>query len=682
MYRRLSTAVLAASALLVAAPAARAAGWVTSGPLSPPGEVASTPQLAVTPSGERVIAWIQDQPNGFTPENVSIRVAPPGQDFGPTQTISAAPFALQMATAADGAVALAWAEGATRSLHVARLEPGQTTFTQAVPFTPPGNETPLDAAIAFRGGDVFVATVSEDLTGRQPNSVFVTSLAADSNVLTVDPGTGPSGALDHAENPAGQPQVFLESLHLAADATNVVVTWERSSEDLDDQHGHTAVEYAAGGDVFSMPFNADSQTSTGGFPPTMLNAVAVGGAHAYVLWTRAQATAISYQDLTGPATLHTIPSGGAFGVDDLRAAADGSGAFRVVWTTAPPNQDSSSVFSTVVEPGDAAQLSAPVTPIGIQRDIGDLAVASDGSTLVLPVRDSGGFNSGLQVFAALAAPGSAFGPLEDVSGLRDAPPNTEFEHAPSAFVGPGGRALALWSAADQTGTPNLRLFLSERDTTPPDLSNVNVPVSASIGEPVTLSATATDDLSTPTVTWDFGDGSQAQGASVTHVFGSSGAATVTVTATDSVGNTTSQTRVIAVTASNASGPGPDHVPPVISGLAASSRRFRVSRGTTAVVAASGARRGTSSSAGTIVRLRVSERATLVLTFTRRGRRQPSGTLVRISAGPGLAVVPFSGRIGGTALSPGKYVLSVVAIDGSGNRSTPVRISLTVVRGVR
>ena len=37
-------------------------------------------------------------------------------------------------------------------------------------------------------------------------------------------------------------------------------------------------------------------------------------------------TAISYQDLTGPATPHTIPSGGAFGVDDLRAAADGSGA--------------------------------------------------------------------------------------------------------------------------------------------------------------------------------------------------------------------------------------------------------------------------------------------------------------------------------------------------------------------
>ena len=202
-----------------------------------------------------------------------------------------------------------------------------------------------------------------------------------------------------------------------------------------------------------------------------------------------------------------------------------------MWTTEPPNQDSSSVFSTVASPGGAAQLPAPVTPIGIQRDIGDLAVASDGSTLVLPVRDSGGFNSGLQVFAALAAPGvRASGLYEDVSGLRDAPLNTEFEHAPSAFVASGGRALALWSAADQTGTPNLRLFLSERDTTPPSLSNINVPAAASTGQPVTLSATATDDLSTPTVTWDFGDGSQAQGASVTHVFGSAGAATVTVTA--------------------------------------------------------------------------------------------------------------------------------------------------------
>ena len=124
------------------------------------------------------------------------------------------------------------------------------------------------------------------------------------------------------------------------------------------------------------------------------------------------------------------------------------------------------------------------------------------------------------------------------------------------------------------------------------------------------------------------------------------------------------------------------MPPVISDLGASSRRFRVSRGSTAVIAASGTRRGNSSSAGTIVHLRVSERATLVLTFTGAGADSRAAHWCESAPGPGLAVVPFSGRIGGTALAPGKYGLSVVAIDGSGNRSRLARISLTVVRGVR
>ena len=48
--------------------------------------------------------------------------------------------------------------------------------------------------------------------------------------------------------------------------------------------------------------------------------------------------------------------------------------------------------------------------------------------------------------------------------------------------------------------------------------------------------------------WSFGDGQAAAGAAVSHAFGSAGAFDVTVTATDAVGNATSATRPVLITA--------------------------------------------------------------------------------------------------------------------------------------
>jgi hypothetical protein len=655
---------------------------VTSPPLSPADGVANFPQVTVTPSGERVIAWVQDQIDGFTGENVSIRTAEPGADFRPAQTIPGDPSNLQMATAADGTVAIAWIDLNSHSLHVARLVPGQSTFVEATPFVPPTGETPLSVSIAWSGTDLFAAGDAEVLGGSGSGSVWVTKLAAGSNALTVVPGADSGGSLEHRNNALDQPRVFFENVGIAADGNHVVVGWTRVSEDADDQHGQAAIHYALRAlNAFTAPFAPDSQTKAGSFPPDMLPAVAAGGGHEYVAWTRDGSPTISYQDLTNPVT-KTIDSGGAFSVEDLRAAADASGALTALWTTEPLNQDNESLFSTVVPAGGTPAPTRPVTPIGIERQIGDLAVAPDGSALALAVNEFGqGQATGVE--AALRAPGGGFGSVEQVSGTQEDHPNAIFEHPPSAFIG-AGQELALWSAADHTGALNLRIHLSERDSTPPTLSGISVPSAAVTGQPVTMSAAAQDSLSTPSVTWSFGDGSQASGATVSHVFGTSGALTVTVTARDSVGNTTSQTRVIAVTKAVRT-PVADTTPPVVSGLTASNPRFRVARGTTAVIANlrgtahAGRKHPKATPQGTTLRLRLSERATLAITLTRRGHRQPSATLVRFSAGPGAAGIAITGRIGATVLAPGTYVATVTAIDGAGNRSRPASVTLTVVR---
>jgi hypothetical protein len=656
--RRSLTALLAAGAALAAAPAAQAVGWVTSGPLSAPDSLAVFQQLAVTPQGTRVIAWVQQTPDGQS-ENVSFRIAAPGAGFGPTQTIAGVPSQLQIATAPDGTVALAWLDGSPfpSTVHFARLAPGATSFAEAKPFTPPGVEQPDSVKIAFSGSDVFAVVGTEQFNGGRATSLWAVKLPAGADTAVIEPGPGPGGTLDHGDNLNGQTQIVFNRPAIAADGDHVVVGWEHESENAQDTEGQTSIEYALRtGDSFGARFNIDSQTEPGAIPPTMLPAVAAGGGHVYVLWTRFRSGVINYLD-TADMTPKTIDSGGTF-VEDLQAGADGAGALVAAWTTEPPGTESNtSPFAIVVPAGAAAGTASPVSTPGIERELGALSVATDGTVLALADRD--GQNGELQVDGALRAPGAGFGPPESISGLQDADRDTLFEDTPSAFAGPGGQALVLWSASDNSGTVNMRLHLSERDSTPPALTAVDVPSAAVAGEQVHLSATATDALSDPVIHWDFGDGSEATGGSVTHTFGAPGAATVTVTATDSAGNVSTQTRAIAIAAA---GPVADTTPPTVTGLTLSPPRFRVARATTAVAASAGR--------GTVVRLRLSERATVVLAFRRSGGGGTIGTIVRLGMAAGSGAIPFSGRIGRTALRPGTYVLTVTAIDGAGHRSRP------------
>src|SRR5262249_15120691 len=146
---------------LCVAPAARAAGWVDGGPLSPADRVAADPQVVVAPGGESVIAWLQrltDQ--NRTPENVSVLVASPGGGFGPTQWSPGQFDEPSLAVGADGTVALAWLDRAHGTVHVARHAPGQTGFTEATPAVVPGGETLNSPQVVVSGGEAFVTFAS------------------------------------------------------------------------------------------------------------------------------------------------------------------------------------------------------------------------------------------------------------------------------------------------------------------------------------------------------------------------------------------------------------------------------------------------------------------------------------------------------------------------------------------
>ncbi len=106
-----------------------------------------------------------------------------------------------------------------------------------------------------------------------------------------------------------------------------------------------------------------------------------------------------------------------------------------------------------------------------------------------------------------------------------------------------GSVAAFWA------TPST-LRAAAFDAGGPNLLSASVPTTATAGQPISFSASFFDlwsGLAAGQPTWSFGDGSTPlAGASVTHAFSSPGAYTITLTAADALGTTTTSTYPITV----------------------------------------------------------------------------------------------------------------------------------------
>ena len=118
----------------------------------------------------------------------------------------------------------------------------------------------------------------------------------------------------------------------------------------------------------------------------------------------------------------------------------------------------------------------------------------------------------------------------------------------------------------------------------------------------------------------------------------------------------------------------DKTAPVLSRAKVSRRRFRVGRAATALAAAA--------KSGTVLSFRSTEAGSLSIRFDRalpRRRFRRAGTVTRrIRAGNGK--VALTGRLGRKRMAAGTYRATLVATDAAGNRSKPVRVKFTIVKG--
>jgi len=658
-------------------------------------------QAAFAPNGFAAVAWI-DQGSGVEGK-VAVALRPPGQDWSapavldakvnPTDPPTGRTLSnVQLAVNDRGDTAVAWDE---------RKSP--STFAVAFSSRPAGGAfrkpelvnpaiTPLVGVDA--GGQItFVHGVDTAMTDRE--FVLTTPAGASLAGAAAVPLSTSCGAFDAdlALAPSGD---AIVGFHCNTDMVFGVRrngAWTMSTPFSDhtvtcptlgtsttfsgvrvaiDREGHPA------GVVQRTNSSSDCQMlPTTSRSDAIMLAVPAGG----VMAAGPEVAA------SGTGTNFSTPPNDAFSP----AVGIGAGSVVVEWTGGNANGTAFRPFTrTYTSNGvDAPGTPQPIGDFGGAVAPAEIGVDASGQALVTWAQISSGK---FRAFAALRPPGGSFGaPLMVSDAAVEA-------FATRSGMSAGGDGVIAWLQGPALG-PGRVAHARGFDATPPQLHDVSIPATAQVGTPAAFAVQAFDVWGPVSFSWDFGDGLDT-GANPSHVFSTAGGRSTTVTATDSAGNSASQTGTVDVTGAGPGGSGGGSgviaSVPGLANVSLTNRTFRVGKQSTATSAAKRRR----APVGTTFRFALDKPASVAIEIgqalpgRRSGRRcvKPTkrlarkkrctrlvrrGTLTR-SAEPGPNSAPFSGRIGRRALKPGQYRASIVATAG-GLASKPSVLRFRVVR---
>jgi PKD domain-containing protein/thrombospondin type 3 repeat protein len=256
----------------------------------------------------------------------------------------------------------------------------------------------------------------------------------------------------------------------------------------------------------------------------------------------------------------TIPLGGAVFPESLDAAEGDDGSILAVWRWEPVLEGPDPGIGTLVRRPVAGWDEKPQTLAETGgADVDPRAgVTHDGNALAVWMRDGrpGGELPDVNgaPYAARRAPGGDW--------TASAPLSTPVPHgfdAGGVASDGNGNALAGWIDHDSRGETDT-IFAAPFDGEPPQVRSVSVSPggSATVGQPITFRATASESWSPPVdFAWTFGDGGTGVNAEVTHTFQTAGTFTVTVTASDQAGNSAQATTTVTVGPAQGGGQAPD-----------------------------------------------------------------------------------------------------------------------------
>jgi PKD domain len=649
---------------------------------------------AFAPNGFAAIAWAETLAGGQSTVEVSLR--PPGGSWSVAQPLGSTANSIGSvypAVDANGDAAVTWAESKAPSTFVAAVATRRAGGAFGAPQTFSEGNLPrvgIDAAgevtvlmgvhssgeivrSAPAGGSLILATphMLSTCTGDldadlavAPSGEAIAGFACEGDASFALRRGGTWGATSTPfqgtfEQCPGFGGSSFESVKVAIDAeghpAGLVVQTNRSDEcpamggDNDSVSHELLLALPAGGVMAAGPLVAKSGVEVGlfgfGVPNDVIGeTLGIGGGSIVASWLQGESSGFRYRPMT-----RTYPGNG----------------------TGTPS---------------AAQALGNASEYAFESQV---SVSASGQSLL--TWEAAPLGGKPLSYAAFRPAGGDFGePLPVSDGTSEA---TYTSNA----IDTNGDAVIGWLQADGAShAAHARGF----DATAPKLEAVSIPTSARRFEASAFTASATDVWGPVSFAWNFGDGS-ATGDGPAHAFAAAGPHTVTVTATDSVGNATSQSALVNVL--EAPSGEPERVvrhpvsAPVISGLTQSAVRWREGRQLARLTRAK-----PRPPVGTTFSFNLSAPATALLQFeqtlggrtvagecvvqtshnrTKRACRRTviAGTL-KLVAHAGLNKVAFQGQLSRTRkLKPGRYRL-LLSAGGAGLRAAYSSLSFTILKG--
>jgi hypothetical protein len=529
--RSLSIAIACAVACLlgsIAAADSHAAGWLPLAPaLNGSGNAVAHPRVAVDDAGNVYAAWIEGSLLEVSKRPVGGAFETPQTlDPTPTTTIASNP---DIAVDGTGNAVVVWTsvDGAgAHSIRQARRSAGASSF--GAPVTLPAGSPSLQGLdnprLAVNRAGTAVLAVPGTFNTDGIVRVFLATSTSDFSTA--------SAATFHDYDEGGSTSVFTPDVAIN-EAGDAVVVWRVNSGStlrIDaGYHAHGVAGFGSReavntGDVIGKNAPSVAIDSPGSAVATWDEDASTGGhlrayarpAGAGVPWTKLN-------------DIDAAQSGGA----TPHVAFDAGGTAVAAWSAGGELRD-----STLATGGGAQFTQPPQSLTGGAEQPFDLALdAGSPGTIALTWAATSG-KSGI-VRAVVRPNGGVFGSIATLTPAGNGGRSTD------VAVDPQGNAAAVWIDSSPPDS-NTRIVTAEYDVTPPGLTAVSVPPTANAGTAVAMSASATDDWSTPIVSWDFGDGQTGTGTGVSHAYSSAGTYLVTTTATDGAGNTAVSTHTLIV----------------------------------------------------------------------------------------------------------------------------------------
>jgi hypothetical protein len=524
MVRILLLAVLAT--LLIASPAAAAPTWLA--PQNFETGLAAQPtgaDMAVTRNGTAIAAWVA---RVGAADLARARVRLPGRGFGPVITLTPQDGRdasnIRVATDAQGNATLAWEEengpGGAHLIRATRVPAGSVTAETAQTVSLPGATSRLPALAVGPSGVAVIA--------------YTEGLFNTAQVLRAVIRNGPAGSFGTTKTVSDIFETdFADPVVGVADNGSAVIAWQRTVAAMPSVI--EANERAPNGEFKEA--NQVTGISNSFFASTDPALAIAPNGTTVVLWTQGTPAVIGYNERTPAGTWLSdsrIASKTGQGGVAPAVAMDGAGNAIAAWIA---SAGSSNFIQAAIRPAggtfsnhrDLTSTNGGNLEVAVNRR-GDSVITFSGSMGELVgsvVRPSGGDFSGVI-------------PAERQATITTALANH------GLGIDDQGNASGIWLRNINPGD-TYHVAAASLDAAAPTL-NASVPPGGTAGTAIPMAAAAADRLTPVQLTWAFGDGGIAFGGAVSHAFGSAGAFTVRVTATDGVGNATTAARPLLVAA--------------------------------------------------------------------------------------------------------------------------------------